>query len=184
VSDDDEAMAIQRIEVVVTHRITFPDGIPPLVIDFLQVPYKPPAVRVVIRTFTDKEVPPMGVATVSVDTTTAKATVQFTDDKGDPVAAPANAAIAFAGDNDAVATVAPDPSDPLSADITPTGIGTVNIFATVTDSTTGGPLQEVDLNGNPVVDANGNPVTFANPAPLAQPVVAGAAAALELGTTA
>lgn len=111
----------------------------------------------------------MGAATITVDTTTGVASLTWVDDHGDTDAAqPANAVVTWSSDNPAVLTI-----DPSSGAVTPVAEGTANISVALTDSTTGGPLLEAD-----------GVTPFPVPAPLAQPVVAGAAVLAEIGTTA
>lgn len=72
------------------------------------------------------------------------ALLEFLDDKGDTTAAaPAGAVITFTSDTPAVATVAPDASNPLLADIVGVTPGTASISATITDAS-GAPLLEPD----------------------------------------
>jgi hypothetical protein len=80
---------------------------------------------------------------ITVDTTNEVATVGFFDDKGDVATAPDGATAAFASDNEAVATITPDPSNPLSASVTPVAEGTATI--------------SVDISG--ADDPEGNPFT-------------------------
>jgi hypothetical protein len=82
-----------------------------------------------------KKGPPMP-GQITVDTTNETATIEFVDDKGDTnAAAPSNASgnvvATFTSDNESVATVAADASNPYQADITPVAEGTANIGATL-----------------------------------------------------
>jgi hypothetical protein len=100
--------------------------------------------------------------TITVDTTTAKVTLTFEDDKGDTdAAAPAGLdALVWSSDT---GTVTNDATDPLSADIS----GQVEPSITVT-------LAPLTVGGVALTEADG--VTpFPTPAPLTIPVVAGAA---------
>lgn len=78
---------------------------------------------------------------ITVDTTNEVATVGFFDDKGDVATAPDGATATFASDNEAVATVTPDPANPLSASVTPVSEGTATISVNVSGAT--------DPAGNP-----------------------------------
>ena len=97
---------------------------------------------------------------ITVDTTNETATLGFVDDKWNPAAEPVGAAFTFSSDNEAVATVAADASNPLQADITPVGIGSANISAT--------------SNGTALEGDGSTPI--ADPAPVAVTVAAGVAA--------
>jgi len=78
---------------------------------------------------------------ITVDTTNEIVTVEFLDDKGDVAAAPSNAIVTFASDNEEVLTVATDPSNALQGDITAVAEGTANVSATITDAS-GAPILE------------------------------------------
>lgn len=72
---------------------------------------------------------------ITVDETSRTATLSFVDDHGDTDAAqPDGSTVTFSTDNPAVATVAADSSNPLQADITPAGEGSVNVTASVADA--------------------------------------------------
>lgn len=94
---------------------------------------------------------------ITVDTTDGTVTLAFTDDKGDPTAAPAGVTVTYSIDGTSVCTVAADATNPLEGDLTPVAIGSFNLSASVTGTY-----------------ANGNPI--GNPAPYAGTIVAGAAA--------
>lgn len=94
---------------------------------------------------------------ITVDTTDGSVTLAFTDDKGDPTAAPDGVTVSYSIDNTSVCTVAADATNPLEGDLSPVAIGSFNLSASVTGSY-----------------ANGNPI--GNPAPYAGTIVAGAAA--------
>lgn len=72
---------------------------------------------------------------ISVDTANETATIEFVDDKGNKTDAPANASVTFTSDNAAVATITTDPANPLQGNISPTGVGTVMIGATIGGAT-------------------------------------------------
>jgi hypothetical protein len=67
---------------------------------------------------------------ITVDTQNETATVGFVDDKNDDTSAPDGTEVTFTSSDDTIATVAPDSSNPLQGDITPVGVGTVQIGAT------------------------------------------------------
>lgn len=69
---------------------------------------------------------------INVDTTNETVALDFYDDKGNVTEAPEGAVVAFSSDNETVATIATDPANPLQGDISPVGVGTANIGATVT----------------------------------------------------
>lgn len=98
---------------------------------------------------------------ITVDTTDESATLQFLDDKGDTDAAqPDGSVVSFASDNETVATVAVDATNPLKADITPVGEGTANVSANIADA-----------DGNPIFEPDG--VTPFSVDPVTVTVVAG-----------
>lgn len=75
-------------------------------------------------------------ADLTVDTVNETVVVRFYDANGEQIHRPADVTIAFASDNEAVATLVPDPGDPYHvsrASIEPAGLGTANVTATVTD---------------------------------------------------
>lgn len=76
----------------------------------------------------------MAPGAITVDTTDETATVSFVDDHGDPTEAPTGASVAFASDNEAVATVAADATNPWQADVTPVGLGIANISAALSNA--------------------------------------------------
>ena len=99
---------------------------------------------------------------ISVESTTAVASLTWEDDHGDAGAVvPAGAVAAWASDNPAVLTV-----DASSGAITPLTIGSANVSVTLTDSVTGGPLLLSD-----------GVTPFPTPAPVAVTVTAGPAVA-------
>jgi hypothetical protein len=69
---------------------------------------------------------------ITVDTTNETATIDFVDDKGDVVTAPAGTVVAFTSDNTAVVDVTNDPSNPFQGDVRVVAAGTANIGATIT----------------------------------------------------
>ena len=106
---------------------------------------------------------------ITVDTTNETVTVEFEDDKGDtnasaPIAASGSPlVVTFASDNEAVATVATDGTNPLQGDVTVVGEGSANLSASLAYA-----------DGTPVLEADG--VTpFPAPASVAVTVSAGAA---------
>lgn len=99
---------------------------------------------------------------ITVDTTNETVTLAFYDDKQNVTNAPDGAQVAFSSDNEAVATVATDPANPLQGDVSPTGIGSANLGATLTDA-----------NGQPLMEPDGT--TPFSVAPVAVTVTAGAA---------
>lgn len=81
----------------------------------------------------------MSPAQLTVDET-GQSQLNWIDDKGDKDApAPPNAQVTYSVDNPAVGT-----ADPNTGVVTPAGEGDANLTATITDSTTGGPLMEPD----------------------------------------
>lgn len=102
---------------------------------------------------------------ISVDSATATVTLSFVDARGNAAAAPAGATVAYAGDNDAVATV-----DAASGKITPVAVGTFDASATVTNA-----------DGTPTLEPDG--VTPFAPAPVSVTVDPGAAASAVLTVT-
>lgn len=100
---------------------------------------------------------------ITVDTTNETVTLQFVDDKGDVATGPDGVVVTFASDNTSVATVATDSANALQGDVTPVGIGTANLSATLANA-----------DGSAVLEADG--VTpFPTPASVAVTVSAGAA---------
>jgi hypothetical protein len=100
---------------------------------------------------------------ISIDHTAATITVSFVDTHGEPTTAPADlGTLTFTSDNPSVATVAPDPYNPLVGKITPVGVGTAN------------------LGIEPLLDRSGVAVPLPTPAPTPITVVAGAAASVVL----
>jgi hypothetical protein len=96
----------------------------------------------------------MPAGSITVDTTNETVTLQFVDDKGDATDAPAGSAISFQTSDPNVATVAADPNNQLQGNITPVGVGTVQVSAVVTGANdpSGNPLPNPDpvsLNVNP-----------------------------------
>jgi hypothetical protein len=69
---------------------------------------------------------------ITVDTTNETATIDFVDDRGDVVTAPAGTVVAFTSDNTAVVDVTNDPSNPFQGDVRVVAAGTANIGATIT----------------------------------------------------
>lgn len=90
---------------------------------------------------------------ITIDTSNETALVEFIDDHGDTNApAPAGAVVTFTSDNEAVATVATDATNPLQGDVTPVAEGTANIGATIADA-----------SGNPILEPDGvTPFTVAS----------------------
>jgi hypothetical protein len=100
---------------------------------------------------------------ISIDHTAATITVSFVDSHGESTTAPADlGTLTFTSDNPSVATVAPDPYNPLVGKITPMGVGTAN------------------LGIEPLLDRSGVAVPLPTPAPTPVTVVAGAAASVVL----
>lgn len=107
-------------------------------------------------------------SSLSIDDTTGTAKVVWVDAKGDTdAAAPANAKVTFAVDDETVATIDAD-----TGALTPVKEGSANVTVEITDATTGGPLMEPD--GTTPFEAQS----------AAFSVVAGAAAGVELQITA
>ena len=105
---------------------------------------------------------------ITVDTTTAKVTLGFVDDKADVAAAPAGLdALVWTTDN---GTITNDAADPLSADLA----GLVEGTATVS-------VGALTAAGVALTEADGS--AFPTPAPVAIPVVAGAAVAGSLSAS-
>lgn len=77
---------------------------------------------------------------ISVDAVDESVTVSYQDDKNEDTAAPAGAAPTFTSSDETIATVAPDPADPLKGKLTLLLAG------------------DVDLGASNVNDANGNPI--------------------------
>jgi hypothetical protein len=103
---------------------------------------------------------------ISMDNTVATITVSFVDSHGEPTRAPAElGTLVFTSDNPSVATVAPDPYNPLVGRITPVAVGSTN------------------LGIDPLLNHNGDSISLPTPAPTAITVVAGAAAAVVLTIT-
>lgn len=102
---------------------------------------------------------------LTVDTVNETLTLQFTDDKGDTdAAAPAGLdAPVFTSDNPAVATIAPDPANPLVGDVTVVGEGSANLG-----------IDPLTAGGSPLTEADGT-TPFPQPATVAVTVTAGAA---------
>jgi hypothetical protein len=115
------------------------------------------------------------MSVVSIDTTTAVATVQFLDSHGNAVAGPADVTPVLSSDNEGVITVAPcNPGANVgewTAALSPVAEGSANISVN--------PLT--DVNGNPVNDAAGNP--FPLPEAVNVTVTGGTAASLTLTVT-
>jgi hypothetical protein len=104
---------------------------------------------------------------ISIDNTVATITVSFVDNHGEPTTAPADlGTLVFTSDNPSVATVAPDPYNPLVGKITPVAVGSAN------------------LGIDPLLDRSGGAVSLPTPTPTAITVVAGAAASVVLTITA
>jgi len=104
--------------VTININLKWPPGPLHIVID---QPNK--AVRAAIKV--TEEVPP--VAQITVDDVNKKVTVTFDDDHLDTVSAPTGAVATFGSDNGAVCTVAADPADPISGDLTPVSAGDTNL---------------------------------------------------------
>jgi hypothetical protein len=103
------------------------------------------------------------VPDISIDDTTATISVSFVDAHGEPTTAPADmGTLRFTSDNASVATVAPDPYNPLVGKITPVGVGTAN------------------LGIEPLLDRSGVALSLPTPTPTPITVVAGAAASVVL----
>jgi hypothetical protein len=103
---------------------------------------------------------------ISMDNTVATITVSFVDSHGEPTRAPAElGTLVFTSDNPSVATVAPDPYNPLVGRITPVAVGSTN------------------LGIDPLLNHSGDSISLPMPAPTAITVVAGAAAAVVLTVT-
>jgi hypothetical protein len=103
---------------------------------------------------------------ISMDNTVATITVSFVDSHGEPTTAPAELGTpVFTSDNPSVATVAPNPYNPLVGKITPVAVGSAN------------------LGIDPLLNRSGDPISLPTPAPTAITVVAGAAAAVVLTIT-
>jgi hypothetical protein len=103
---------------------------------------------------------------VSIDNTAATITVSFADSHGEPTLAPADlGTVTFSSDNPGVATVVPDPYNPLVGKITPVGVGTAN------------------LGIEPLVDRSGAVISLPTPSPTPITVVAGAPASVLLTIT-
>jgi hypothetical protein len=103
---------------------------------------------------------------ISMDNTVATITVSFVDSHGEPTRAPAElGTLVFTSDNPSVATVAPDPYNPLVGRITPVAVGSTN------------------LGIDPLLNHSGDSISLPTPAPTAITVVAGAAAAVVLTVT-
>jgi hypothetical protein len=81
--------------------------------------------------------------TITVDTTDETATLAWVDDKGDVTTGPAGVVVTFTSDTPTVATVAADATNPLQGDVTPVGIGTASIGATMANAD-GSPVMEAD----------------------------------------
>lgn len=87
---------------------------------------------------------------MTVDTTDETVTLSFVDDKGNETPAPAAVnvpgGVVFTSDTPAVATVAPDPNNPLVGNITPVAPGDCNIAANVPNATEpdGSPMADPD----------------------------------------
>jgi hypothetical protein len=71
------------------------------------------------------------MASITVDTDNATATVAFEDDHGDPTSPPAGASVSFSSDTPSVLTIETDANNPWQGDITPVSEGTANISATL-----------------------------------------------------
>jgi hypothetical protein len=100
-------------------------------------------------------------STITVDTTTGTAVLEFVDDHGDTdAAAPDGAQAQWSSDNTAVATIVNAADNPLNGDITPVAEGTTNISVALTDA-----------SGNPLTLPDGT--VFPTPAPVALTVGAG-----------
>jgi hypothetical protein len=111
------------------------------------VPYIEPAVRAVL-TLSQKEQPMP--SEITVDVTNETISLGFTDRTGEATSAPTGLdPISFTSDNNAVATVAVDPNNPLQGDITPTGAGTVNLGIQPDPPTVNG--------GQPLTEPDGSP---------------------------
>jgi hypothetical protein len=160
---------VKRVRIDVYHH--FPGGIPvsgSISITLTEAtPTRPPATsaRLVVTPTKGPAMP----GQITVDTNNETATVEFLDDKGDANALPPVAAsgsplvVTFASDNPAAATIATDATNPLQGDVTPTGEGVANLYATFAYA-----------DGSAVFEADG--VTpFPDPAPKAITVTAGAA---------
>lgn len=106
--------------------------------------------------------------TITVDTTNETVSLQWVDDKGDTDAvAPAGAVVTFTSDNESVATVTVDGSNPLQGDISLVAEGSANIGATIGDA-----------DGNPILEPDG--VTPFSVEPVAVTVSAGDAVGASL----
>jgi len=102
--------------------------------------------RATQATLTVGEAPQMTSVYVNVDTVNEVATVQFVDRVENVDAAqPEGSVVAFTSSNEAVATIAPSPENPLVGNITILDEGDTDIGATVSDA-----------DGNPLKDAEGN----------------------------
>lgn len=105
---------------------------------------------------------------INVDTTNETVTLAFADHAGNPAPEPAGASVTFTSDNEAVLTVATDPTNPLQGDVTPLTVGQANLGASLTGA-----------DGNPLLEADG--VTpFPAPDPVLVTVSAGAAESASL----
>jgi hypothetical protein len=80
---------------------------------------------------------------INIDTEDESGTVTLTDKAGNPVTIDGVVA-AYASDNEAVATVAADPTNPLKVKVTPVGLGTANVSVTSLVDATGAALLETD----------------------------------------
>jgi hypothetical protein len=151
---------IPVLEIHVYHH--FPDGVPIRGVLTTLLGQSHSAVRAHVNLKEGETL--MAGSTITVDTTTGKASLTWEDDHGDTdAAAPAGIVAVFSSDNPAAATIANDATDALVGDIAPVAEGDTNIGVTFTDG-----------SGNPFLLADG--VTpFPDPASVSLHVGPGAA---------